>query len=125
MIEIKIKRKGPPYEIEFGSKGQIPPAYVDVIYEDRISLGGLLKQLSLNNEISFTECGQIETNTELVEIMLKLNESGVVFSYDPKSMISPSWFMQNLQDKGLLKKPFKEILWLNKKTWALTTYELV
>ena len=118
------KRKGPPYEIELGSEGQAPPAYVRSIHENRIILGGVLEHLGLNEEISFTEGNIPEGNPELIELMLKLNGKGVVFSHDPKAMISPSWFMANLQEKGILKKPYKEISWRNQKTWLLTTYEL-
>jgi len=119
-----MKRKGPPYEIEIGSEGQKPPAYVRIIFEDRIVLSGSLKQLGLNEQISFPKSELTETNHELIELMLKLNENAVVFSYDPKAMISPSWFMQNLQDKGILEKSFKEISWRDENTWLLRTYEL-
>ena len=119
-----MKHKGPPYQIEFGNEGQLPPSYVRIIREDRIVLGGALDQLDLDNEISFAVSGKLECNTELTELMLKLNEIGVVFSYDPKSMVSPSWFMGNLQEKGLLQKPYKEISWQSQKSWLLTTYEL-
>lgn len=118
------KRKGPPYEVEFGKEGQEPPAYVRNISENKIILGGLFKKLGLNHEIIFPEKNLVESNPELIELMTMLNDKGVVFSYDPKTMISPSWFMKNLQAKGLLKKPFKEISWRNQKLWLLTTYEL-
>jgi hypothetical protein len=119
-----MKRKGPPYEIKFGAEGQIPPAYVRTIREDRVVLGGAFEQLHLSSEISFTPKGRVENNSELIDLMLKLNARGVVFSYDPKSMISPSWFMARLQDQGVLLKPYKEIAWRNPKSWLLTTYEL-
>jgi hypothetical protein len=119
-----MKRKCPPYEIEFGTEGQKPPAYVHTILEDKILIGGALEELGLKNEIAYTQNGSGENNSELIELMLKLNARGAVFSYDPKSMVSPSWFMANLQDKGLLLDSFKEISWRNSKLWLLTTYEL-
>lgn len=120
-----MKRKGPPYEIEFGIEGEKPPAYVCIIHNDRIVLAGAFEKLGLSDEIPFTSKGDVEKNPELIELMLNLNDIGVVFSYDPKSMISPSWFMANLQDQGLLLKPYKEILWCNPAIWRLTNYELV
>jgi hypothetical protein len=119
-----MKQKGPPYQIEFGNEGQLPPSYVRIIGEDRIILSGALDQMGLDNEILFAESGELEGNSELTELMLKLNEIGVVFSYDPKSMVSPSCFMGNLQAKGLLQKSYKEISWQSQKSWLLTTYEL-
>lgn len=119
-----MKRKGPPYEIEFGVEGQKPPAYVRTIREDRITMGGAFEQLGLNNEITFTQKGRVENNSELIDLMLKLNVSGVAFSYDPKSMLSPSGFMANLQDIGVLLEPYTEISWSNPKSWLLTTYDL-
>tara|TARA_R110000764_G_scaffold131180_4_gene219044 strand:+ start:22 stop:384 length:363 start_codon:yes stop_codon:yes gene_type:complete len=119
-----MKRKGPPYEIKFGVEGQIPPAYVCTIREDRVVLDGAFEQLDLNSEIEFAPKGRAESNSELVDLMLKLNARGVVFSYDPKSMISPSWFMASLQDQGVLLEPYKEISWPTPKSWLLTTYEL-
>jgi len=119
-----MKRKGPPYEVEFGAEGQQPPAYVRIIQKDRIILGGAIEKLSLKVEIAFTPKGAVESNPELINLMLELNETGVVFGYDPRSMVSPSWFMSNLQDQGLLQSPYKEISWRNPKSWLLTTYEV-
>ena len=113
------KRKGPPYEIEFGSDGETPPPYVRLIMEDKIVLGGSSK------EVTFSKNGHLEDNPNLIKLMINLNDDGFVFGYDPHAMISPSWFMQNIQEKGILKKPFKEISWRNPKQWLLTTYELV
>lgn len=113
------KRKGPPYEIKFGGEGETPPPYVRLITEDKIVLGGSEK------EIPFSSEGLPEDSSHLIELMVNLNEEGFVFGYDPHAMISPSWFMQNLQEKGILNKSFKEISWRNPKQWLLTTHELV
>lgn len=117
-------RKGPPYEVEFGSEGETPPSYVRLIMADKIILGGASNKYRKDKEIPFSGGGLPEDNPQLIELMVNLNEEGFVFGYDPKAMISPGWFMQNIQEKGILKKPFKEISWRTPKQWLLTTYEL-
>lgn len=121
---MSMKHKGPPYEVNLGIEGQAPPAYVRAIYEGKVTLGGELERLGLKDEISFNSNGKVENNPELIELMLSLNSFGVVFSYDPKVMLSPSSFMANLQDQEVLLGSFKEISWRNPKLWHLTTYEL-
>ncbi|MBT2788368.1 MULTISPECIES: hypothetical protein [unclassified Halomonas] len=88
-------------------------------------MGGAFEQLDLDSVIAFTPKGRVEKNSKLIDLMLKLNARGVVFSYDPKSMVSPSWFMARLQDQGKLLGPYKEISWRAPNLWLLTTYELV
>lgn len=117
-------RKDSPYEVEFGAEGESPPPYVRLIMEDKIVLGGSSYKTYSGNEISFSGGALPEDNPQLIELMVQLNEEGFVFSYDPKSMISPCWFMKNLQVKGILRKSFKEISWRNRKQWVLTTYEI-
>ena len=118
--------KGLPYEVEFGEKGQTPPSFVSAIDDGKIILSGSAEkilQLGLGKEILFHDKGKLENNSQLVELMLKLNNNGFVFSCNPKSMLSPSSHMEILQNKNILEKSFKEISWRNQQQWHLTTYE--
>ena len=122
-----MKRKGPPYKIEFCKQGQEPPPYVSLILKDQVVLGGSLdgrKDMRLGNEITFQCSGSIEENQEFIAIMLDLNVRGVAFSYDPKTHMGPGSIMLSFQDKGILTDEFKEISWRGPGDWLLTTYEL-
>ena len=122
-----MKRKNPPYHVEFSIAGQEPPAYVAAILKNTIVISGSKKQiklLGLNKKLRFCSSGDFEQNQDLISLMLRLNEKGVAFSYDYKVALSPSDFMKSLQDRGILNHDFKEISWRSPKEWLLTTYEL-
>ena len=122
-----MKTKRPPYEIEFGIKGQEPSPYVSAILEDKIVLDGSkdeLKALGLGGELKFERSGQTDTNQEFISIMLNLNDKGLAFSFDPKSLLAPSGIMMDFQSRGILTKKFKEISWRGPGDWLLTTYDL-
>ncbi len=120
-----MHRKGPPYAVAFGAEGAIPPPYVRAISVNKVLLAGNLQLLGLAAELPFPEADELDSHPALIDIMLNLNAMGVVFSYDPKAAVSPSWFMANLQDKGLLLESYQEISWRSPKLWYLTTYELL
>lgn len=123
---IRMKRKGPPYEVEFGARGQAPPAYVAEISQGEIILGGSpdkALRYGLGRRLAFTDEGRLENNRQLVALMVRLNDYGFAFGHDSRSAVSPSGFMQRLQDKGLLQKSFREIVWRDRRQWLLTTYE--
>jgi hypothetical protein len=122
-----MKRKGPPYKIVFSKKGEKPPAYVSAIGNGKILIKGSVVGRSKHGHrgrILFNSKGRLTDNRELISILLRLNDEGLVFSYDYKSSFSPSDFMKELQDSGELKKSFKEISWNNPNNWLLTTYEM-
>ncbi len=100
---------------------------MSAILHGRVVLGGSEKQLSslgLSKEIGFRDIGLFEQNQELISLMLRLRELGLVFSYDYKTSMSPSDFMQLLQDISILTDEFKEIAWENPNEWFFTTYEM-
>ncbi|MDF4720570.1 hypothetical protein [Vibrio harveyi] len=115
--------KQPPYKVEFGQSGDVPPAHVVAIDKTSIKLsknsrdggkGGSTDELHLN--------GGLESE-ETKQIMLELNKQGFVFAYDDKAYISPSHFMKQLLLSGDLRTSFKEISWSSPKQWCLTEYE--
>ncbi|WP_231116643.1 hypothetical protein [Vibrio campbellii] len=115
--------KQPPYKVEFGQSGELPPAHVVAIDKTSIKLsknsrGGdtdvRIDELYLN--------GGLESE-ETTQIMLGLNKQGFVFAYDDKAYISPSHFMKQLLLSGDLRTSFKEISWSSPKQWCLTEYE--
>ncbi|CAK6712456.1 conserved hypothetical protein [Vibrio harveyi] len=115
--------KQPPYKVEFGQSGVVPPAHVVAIDNTSIKLGnssrdgdtsGRIDELDLNGEIQSKETKQM---------MLELNKQGFVFAYDDKAYISPSHFMKQLLLSGDLRTSFKEISWSSPKQWCLTEYE--
>ncbi|EDM25280.1 hypothetical protein LNTAR_24913 [Lentisphaera araneosa HTCC2155] len=57
-------------------------------------------------------------NTELLELVLELNNKGVFFSEDYKQTCSPAEFMKELQEKEILKGSFTSICWMNGE-WKL------
>ncbi|WP_347361344.1 hypothetical protein [Vibrio vulnificus] len=115
--------KQPPYKVEFGQSGDVPPAHVVAI--DKTSI-----KLSKNNRDSDTD-GRIDElhlsdgleSEETKQIMLGLNKQGFVFAYNDKAYISPSHFMKQLLLSGDLRTSFKEISWSSPKQWCLTEYE--
>ena len=122
-----MKRKGPPYKVIFGKDGEKPPAYVSDIRDGEVLIGGSIANLSkykYSKKIKFNKSGLMTNNRELINILLRLNDEGLAFSYDYKSAFSPSDFMKELQDLGELKKSFKEISWKNPDNGLLTTYEI-
>ena len=115
--------KQPPYKVEFGQSGEVPPAHVIAIDKTSIKLSkscrdgdtdGRIDELHLN--------GGIESE-ETKQMMLGLNKQGFVFAYDDKAYISPSNFMKQLLLSGDLRTSFKEISWSCTKQWRLTEYE--
>ncbi len=115
--------KQPPYKVEFGQSGEVPPAHVIAIDKTSIKLSkscrdgdtdGRIDELHLN--------GGIESE-ETKQMMLGLNKQGFVFAYDDKAYISPSDFMKQLLLSGDLRASFKEISWSCTKQWRLTEYE--
>ncbi|EGR1869996.1 hypothetical protein D3N24_21605 [Vibrio vulnificus] len=115
--------KQPPYKVEFGQSGDVPPAHVVAIDKTSIKLSknsldgdtdGRIYELYLN--------GGLESE-ETKQIMLGLNKQGFVFAYDDKAYISPSHFMKQLLLSGDLRTSFKEICWSCPKQWCLTEYE--
>jgi len=122
-----MKRKGPPYTVVICKKGEIPPAYVAAIGDGEIFISGTVVGPSKHRHcrsIHFNTAGQLTKNRELINILIRLNDEGLAFSYDYKSGFSPSDFMKELQDIGELKKSFKEISWKSPDSWLLTTYEI-
>ncbi|MHC0046606.1 hypothetical protein ACGDLY_025440 [Vibrio campbellii] len=115
--------KQPPYKVEFGQSGDVPPAHVVAI--DKTSI-----KLSKNNRDGDTD-GRIDElhlssgleSEETKQIMLGLNKQGFVFAYDDKAYISPSHFMKQLLLSGDLRTSFIEISWSSAKQWCLTEYE--
>lgn len=119
-------RKGPPYKIENGLKGQQPPAYVQYIGNGKITLGGDLNSINLDAEISYQDNGEAyENNPNLVALMIELNNKGVAFCYDYKVHMSPHDLMAILQDKGILKKEYREIAWSDRDKWYIRFHEIV
>ncbi|EHR6474782.1 MULTISPECIES: hypothetical protein [Vibrio] len=115
--------KQPPYKVEFGQSGDVPPPHVVAIDKTSIKLSknsrdgdtdGRIDELYLN--------GGLESE-ETKQIMLGLNKQGFVFAYDDKAYISPSHFMKQLLLSGELRTSFKEISWSSPKQWCLTEYE--
>ncbi|GLR03950.1 hypothetical protein GCM10007906_15370 [Vibrio hyugaensis] len=115
--------KQPPYKVEFGQSGEVPPGHVVAIDKTSIKLSkssrdgdtdGRLDELHLN--------GGLESE-ETKQMMLELNKQGFVFAYDDKAYISPSHFMKQLLLSGDLRTSFKEISWSSTKQWCLTEYE--
>jgi len=122
-----MKRKGPPYEVVFCKIGEKPPAYVSAIKDGEILINDSVadpSQHGHSRRIHFDSSGRPTKNRELINILLRLNDEGLAFSYDYKSGFSPSDFMKELQDIGELKKLFKEISWKRPNSWLLTTFEI-
>lgn len=115
--------KQPPYKVEFGQSGEVPPAHVVAIDKTSIKLSksclngdtdGCIDEFHLN--------GGIESEATK-QMMLGLNKQGFAFAYDDKAYISPSHFMKQLLLGGDLRTSFKEISWSCPKQWCLTEYE--
>ena len=49
--------------------------------------------------------------SQLIEILLFLNDLGVVFGEDYKLPMAPADYMRDLQKRAILQKPFKSIGW--------------
>jgi hypothetical protein len=122
-----MNRKGPPYKVVFGEEDQRPPIYVKFMESSPIQIEGSteeLEKLNLETEISYNDNMPYAVNEELISIMLSLRDLGVAFSYDYKVIVSPSAFMQILQDQGRLKGEYNEISWRGPGKWSVTTYEM-
>ena len=60
---------------------------------------------------------QIKENNN--ELLIKLNDLGLVFGEDYKQGWSPADIMRDLQDKEVLLKSFKSIYWEGQDKWKL------
>lgn len=103
-----------------------PPTYITLIQEDTIFLKSLNKETKVKlkeNNISLSTkyllAKVIDVEGDRNEILIKLNELGLVFSVDYKQGWAPADIMAELQEKGILKKPFKSIHWKGPKQWYL------
>ena len=92
--------KQPPYKVEFGQSGDIPPPHVIAIDKTSIKLSGNSQDI-LNS--GYTDkvipCDGIESE-ETKRIMIELNKLGFAFAYDYKAYMSPSHFMTELLLSG-------------------------
>ena len=115
--------KQPPYKVEFGQSGDIPPAHVIAIDMTSIKLSGNSQDTPNSGYTDkVIPCDGIESE-ETKRIMLELNKLGFAFAYDYKAYMSPSHFMKELLLSGELKTSFKEISWKSSMQWCLTEYE--
>ncbi|MFO4678423.1 hypothetical protein V5H35_17130 [Vibrio cholerae] len=115
--------KQPPYKVEFGQLGEVPPMHVISIDNTSIRLSGNSQDiLDSGYTDAVMACNGIESE-ETKKAMLELNRQGFVFAYDYKAYISPSYYMKQLLLSGDLTTSFKEISWRNPKQWCLTEYE--
>jgi len=122
-----MKRKPTPNIVLFGKKSERPPIYVKYIEHSPIQLNGEAEEferLGLNPAIPYDDTGPCEENEELISIMLSLRNLGVTFSCDSKVGLSPSAYMQMLQDQGRLKGKYNAISWRGPSKWTITAYEM-
>lgn len=103
-----------------------PPTYIPLIQEDVIFLKSLSKEtkakLKENNIIVSTQYltdKVIHTKGDRNKTLIKLNDLDIVFSVDYKQGWAPADIMEDLQEKGILTKPFKSIHWRGPKQWSL------
>ncbi|MFW1058553.1 hypothetical protein ACEV76_09440 [Vibrio parahaemolyticus] len=115
--------KQPPYKVEFGQSGDVPPAHVVAIGKTSIKLSKDSRDGDTNGRIDELYLNGGLESEETKQIMLGLNKQGFVFAYDDKAYISPSHFMKQLLLSGELRTSFKEISWSSPKQWCLTEYE--
>ena len=60
---------------------------------------------------------------QLDEILLSLNDLGLLFGEDYKQATAPADYMRDLQEKFALKKPFKSIGWSGPGDFVIRTFE--
>ena len=58
-------------------------------------------------------------NNNRDEVLLKLNNLGIIFGEDYKQGWSPADIMRDLQDKGILEHEFKSIYWTGTNQWNI------
>lgn len=61
---------------------------------------------------------------QLDEILLSLNDLGVLFGEDYKQAMAPADYMRDLQEKSVLKKPFKSIGWSGPGDFVIRTFDV-
>ncbi len=115
--------KQPPYKVEFGQSGEVPPAHVVAIDNTSIKLSNSSRDGDTSGRIDELDLNGGIQSKETKQMMLELNKQGFVFAYDDKAYISPSHFMKQLLLSGDLRTSFKEISWSSPKQWCLTEYE--
>lgn len=115
--------KQPPYKVEFGQSGEVPPAHVVAIDNTSIKLSNSSRDGDTSSRIDELDLNGGIQSKETKQMMLELNKQGFVFAYDDKAYISPSHFMKQLLLSGDLRTSFKEISWSSPKRWCLTEYE--
>jgi hypothetical protein len=60
---------------------------------------------------------------QLDEILLSLNDLGLLFGEDYKQAMAPADYMRDLQEKSALKKPFRSIGWSGPGDFTIRTFE--
>ena len=61
---------------------------------------------------------------QLDEILLSLNDLGILFGEDYKQAMAPADYMRDLQEKSVLRKPFKSIGWSGPGDFVIRTFEV-
>ena len=60
---------------------------------------------------------------QLDEILVSLNDLGILFGEDYKQAMAPADYMRDLQEKSVLKKSFKSIGWSGPGDFVIRTFE--
>lgn len=63
-----------------------------------------------------------EKEKHLDEILLSLNDLGLLFGEDYKQAMAPADYMRDLQEKSVLNKPFKSIGWSGGGDFVIRTF---
>jgi hypothetical protein len=84
------------------------------VFEDEFSLCNV----KINQELPGDK--KIEL---LDKILMFLNDLDILFGEDYKQMMAPADYMRYLQNKSLLKKPFKSIGWFGPGDFTIRTIE--
>ena len=115
-----------------------PPTYLPIILHPLVRLASLdadirakvvNEGLSLETDSYGYSCVRFDDversdlkNISLIELLMQLNELGVVFGEDYKQLCSPAGLMRDLQQEGILRVAFKSIAFGIKKQgdWQVT-----
>ncbi|MBM4819287.1 hypothetical protein HYO56_23340, partial [Vibrio parahaemolyticus] len=73
--------KQPPYKVEFGQSGEVPPAHVVAIDKNSIKLSKSSRDGDTNGRIDELDLNGGIQSEETKQMMLELNKQGFVFAY--------------------------------------------
>ena len=103
-----------------------PPTYITMIRDNEIYLKSLckgtkikLKENAIDISTKYLVDKVIPIKENKNELLIKLNDLGLIFGEDYKQGWSPADIMRDLQDKEELSGSFKSIYWVGQDQWKL------